>query len=284
MIGFIYAIIATIGYSVNNTINKKLVQNTNSWNALLLSSFFLSIFSALLVLVFSSFKQILSFEIFIYTFFGGLLGMLALIFLFDSFKHFNFGETMTIANLFPFFTLFFIFIFYGVKLSFSYFLVMFIVFLGIALIFRKSGEFKFNKFIYLPLLTAICWGFYHFSIKALINLNVEIFNIVFYLETSIFLFTLVYVLTNSKIKIEKSFLKRNNVLLGFFSGLSTTIGTLFVTFAMTKLLAPIVSSIISSQVMLLSLFGYLFYNEKLNNFQVLGIIVVFVGLVLFNFI
>lgn len=282
MLGLLFAFLGTIGYSCNNIINKKLVGDISEWNALLISSFFLTFFSAIMVFFLSSFKQSFTLDIVLYSLLGGLIGMIALLSLFKSFFYLNLGETMTIANIFPFFTLLFVYIFHGDSVSLFSFLFMLVVFLGIYLIFLKEGKFIINRYVAFPFLTALGWGFYHFSIDNLLRLGVDVYNIVFYLESLIFIFTLFYFILNPKIKLDKTTFRIKNVSLAFFSGLSATVAMIFLTLSMIYLIPPIVSSIISAQVMLIALLSYFIYGEKLKKNQIFGIFIVFIGIVGFN--
>jgi len=300
MLGFFYAILSAISFSTNNIFLKKTSKKINTISALLLIYFFITILSFITSIFFGDFSHEFNLKLFGFIFLIGFFGAIGIFTLLRSFEKLSIAKSLAVANFNPFITLFLVFIFFGQKVSIFSIFTMLIVFVGILLTLNSKLKFKLsrnsskkiskpfmnkfinNKNILFPIITSISWGSYYFILDNLNKLNINSFNIVFYTEISIFLNLLIYVLLNKKIKFEFSKINLKISSNAFFAGLFAALGVLFFILSIKYIKTPITTSIVSSQVIFSSIFAYLFFNEKLNKKQIIGIFIVFLGLVLFQ--
>jgi len=283
LIGFSYSLISALFYSVNNIFSKKITQKVNELETFFISNMFLTIISGFIAFTFGDFNFTFNLEIFLIVLIGSLFGFIAFLCFLYSFKNFYVSESLVIANTNPFVVLIFSILLFNEKISLIEFIGMITVFYGIYSIIRNKSKFRINKNVILPFITSLGWGVYSLVIITLLRLNMNIFYIVFILEAGILLFLIFYLLL-FKIKINKKIFTSSYILKnGFLAGITTNFGTLFSTLAFKTINPPIASSIISSQVLFASFFGYLFLKEKVTHKQFIGYFLVFLGLVIFYF-
>lgn len=144
----------------------------------------------------------------------------------------------------------------------------------------KEKYFITGKLLY-PIVTAISWGVYFFLLGGFAKSGIYLYNITFYFETSILTFLIIYVLvkkTPINIKNHNKITITYGILAGIFSGL----GSLFFVLATEHINSAIVSSINSTQIIFSAILAFIFFNERLTRLQILGIVIVFVTLALFE--
>jgi drug/metabolite transporter (DMT)-like permease len=290
MFGIILSLISAIGYSLNQIFNKKLILNRlNNYEALFISNIFLLFFNFLIMvsfsrkIIFSEITKIITSNFIYYYMLNGLIGFFALFFLFKSFKRLKVGESLTIANIYPFVTLFLTFFFFGEKITLFQLIIMLIIFVSIFFLIIDDSKFKLSIYDFYPLLTAIGWGTYGFLIYYYLKNNLDLYISLFLIQLFMFLFSLVFFLYYKSKNIKKILINKKNILFGFLAGFFSFIGTLFYSLGTFYLNPAIVSSIGSAQVPLSFLFSYFILSEKINKKQIILILFITSCLFLFNF-
>lgn len=280
MIGIYFAILAAIFYSLNQIFNKKVTLNIEPKNGVLIVSFFLSIFSGIIAIFLGDFNHKISFYILSIILIGGILGTIGIIYLFKSFEKLKIAQTLCISNLYPFLILIYSLLIFKIIPNKMQIITMGIVFLGIYLVTKNNEKIKINKFIIYPIITAIGWSIYIFSIFLLVK-EIPIYNAIFYLESMIFFITAAYLLIKNKVSININQIHKSYYS-SVLSGISTTLASLFIGFATFYTNPAIVSSIVSTQIIIISILGYLIFKEKLSKIQTIGILITFLGIILFK--
>lgn len=288
MLGFLFALISAIGYSLNQIFNKKLLlNNLSSIETLLLSNFFILFFSFFLFLFYGVFDLVnYSFFDLILLIISGFFGFFGIVYLIKSFSILSVGEALSMANIYPFFVLFFSFFFMGIYINLINLLLMITVFFGIMILIKGKKSFKVSLKLFYPLITAFSWGLYGFVIYLLLNKHFNLYSIIFYLEFLILIFTLIYYLFIYKGHLKNfnsNLFSKNNLIYASLVAITTNIGTLFYGYSTHYINPAIASSIGSSQVVFAFIFSFFLLKERVTFIQILGISWVFLGLFLFNF-
>lgn len=286
MIGFIFALISAIGYSLNQIFSKKLLKNKlNDFETTIISKFFLIFLLGILVFFLGRFDLFtyskLEFTLLIISSFIATIGFLSLL---KSFKYLKVSEALSIANIYPFIILLLSFMFFKEIINLYQFLTMIIVFVGIVFLIKSRSEFKLSKNYFYPIITSIGWGLYGFIIFYLVENNKNVYSVIFNLELFILLFTIIlsYIL-NINIDFKKG-LSKNNLFYGFLVGFTTIIGSLFYGLSTNYIQSSIASSISSTQILFATIFSIFILNEKISKKQYMGVIIISIGLILFNLV
>lgn len=283
ILGIVYALLSAFFYAVNNLFNKKLSEELNEYEALVYAAFFLLFFAGGLNFVLGSFIFNLSVESLIFLVSASIIGFVALLFLFKSFEHLPVGIILTLANIFPLFTLLFATFYHNLSFSFWLLIPLLIIFLGTWNIHYSRKEHANKAFIYMPLITAFGWGYYSFSSYSLLELNMSAFTVAFYLEAGVFLVGLCYALLFRKLSFSQKKL-RSNLPYALGAGIFLTAGTLFIMFALERIHPAIASSIATSDIIFASVLSYVFFKEKLSKQELVGISIIILGLLMYFFI
>ena len=138
-----YVLFSAFSYSVSNMIQKKISNKLNSYEAVLSSLFFVSIFSFILMLIFEK-----NYNFLIYSsnnlkilIFGGIAGMVALLFLFKSFeKNLKYSQIFSITSTSPFFVFLLYIIFLGKEIHFLEIVIVILIFIWIQSIMAMDIE------------------------------------------------------------------------------------------------------------------------------------------------
>lgn len=280
MIGFLFAIFSAMSFSLNNIFSKDNINKIGVWNTLLVTYFFVSLISFIFVLIWGNFNHALNYKIILLIIFGGINGMIGIWALFSSFEKISVAESLAIANFFPFISLIFFYFFMEKSVRIIDIFIMCFVFIGVLLTLKKE-KFAFNKFLLFSVITAFSWALYYYILAILNDYGISPMNNTFYIETGIFISVVFYMLFIKKDGIKFKF-EYSSIKNGFFAGLFSVLGILLFIFSLEKLNPSIATSIISSQIMFSSFFAYIFFNEKLDIRQIIGILIVVLGLILFN--
>lgn len=283
----IYAIISAFWYSINHIINKFILNYLNTWNTVFFTSFFVAFLLFLFFLF--SWEQFssLGLEEFLIWVIASITWFVALWSLFRSFEFISIWESIAIANIFPFLIVLFVFLSYQEGVWLFHLIWMSLVFFWIFLISKQDWSFKISLDTKYAFITAIGWAFYNFAIDYFVRSWFSILQVSLMFEVWVFLSSLLYILFNFWLplqSIRNVFLNQKLLLLCFLSGLSTAAWTYFTVLAMSYIPVSIVGSIVSSQVVFSALLGYFVLSQKLSYLKLTWILIVFVWLVLYNFI
>lgn len=280
MIGFVLALFSAMSFSLNNIFSKDNINKIGVWNTLLVTYFFVSVISFISALIWGNFHHTINYKIILLIVFGGINGMIGIWALFSSFEKISVAESLAIANFFPFISLLFFYFFMEKPVRIIDIFIMCFVFIGVLLTLKRE-KFAFNKFLLFSVITAFSWALYYYILAILNEYGISPMNNTFYIETGIFLSVVVYMLFIKKDGMKFKF-EFNSIKNGFFAGLFSVLGILLFIFSIKKLNPSISTSIISSQIMFSSFFAYIFFKENLDLRQIIGILIIVIGLALFN--
>ena len=282
------ALAAALFYSVNQIFNKRVVLAIGTLPSLVLVYLFLTLFDFFFCLLFGDFSipsQRALFEIVLLS----LDGAAAIAALFESFKYLPVGVAITLANLSPVFLTLLVFLFVGkipgpVKL-----LAIALTLLSVYLI-TYSGEKKkvsLKRYL-LPLITALGWALFGWESYRLLNFyHLSPLSLAFYTSLYmffIFLAAFLAVYRGKKHLLEGIFRFKKALLWALFGGFFTSLG-FFLSLVPFRWVepqeAPVIEALFTFTSPSSALFSYLFLGERLSFKQTLGLILAFVGLLLF---
>jgi drug/metabolite transporter (DMT)-like permease len=284
---------AAVFYSLNQIFNKKIVLFVGTLPALVLVYFTLTVFDFFLCSFFGDFF-IPSVPILLEIIFLSLVGALAILTLFESFKYLPIGIALTLANLSPVFLTLLVFIFTEKLPSLGKLFLIFLILFALYLIISPGKERKENipvKAFLLPLFTALGWAIFGWEIFRFLNTyHLNIFAISFYLSLYMFVIFLAAFLAVFREKRKLiEFIKVNKRILvwTFWSGFFTTGGFILsiVPFQWVPPEdTPVIEAIFTFTTPLGAIFSYLFMGERLNRKQIMGIALAFLSLLAFFFV
>jgi len=287
MIELFIAILSPIAYSFNNIFVKKLSKKINSQTSLILVYSNLSLILGIIAFFLGDFSHKFNLELIFYILIIGFFGALGIWALFESFKKLPISKTLAIANLYPFITLIILYLLGIENFTIEKVILLIIISFGISLVlnfdFKNKKNIKFNKNLIYPIITMVCWGIFFSILNKFVVLNINPINTIFYSEFSIFLFILIYFSIFKSKEFEFNKINSKIIFNSFLGGISAGVGGLSIIYAILfGLSGTIASSIASIQIIFSSIFAYLFFKEKLNLKQILGIIIITISLVLYQ--
>ena len=281
LIGIFVAFLAALFFSIVDLVNKKVVIDMKTIPSILYIVFFNVVFSIFFLLLKDEFVLISLRQFFIFLF-TGMVGFIAFYFFLESFRKNSVGITVAISNSYPIFILIFSYFLLNDFLKPVLLIPLFIIIFSIYL----SVDFKLNfkkRFIVFPLITSIGWGF--FSTMNAYFLKIEkmsVYNIVFYLESFVFLIALLAFLCYKK----KDFsgLKKNlkkNIFWTSCASFGLIISQLLLTYSFSLIDVSIASSIAISSVIIASIGSYFVFKENMSKNQKISIILVLFAIILY---
>ncbi|MEO2152830.1 MAG: DMT family transporter [Aquificota bacterium] len=299
-LSLIFALLGAVFYSLNQIFNKKVVLAIGTLPAVSVNFFFLTVFDFIFCYLFEN-RNI---DLCLFSPFSknpdllkeflllSVVGTLASLSLYESFKHLPLGVSITLANLSPLFVTLFVFLFEGVLPPLGKLITVFLILFAVYLVVSPSEgkrNYSYHSFAWvLPLITAVGWGFFGWEIYRIVQYyHLSPFVVAFY--TSLFMW-LIFMLLNildwkSFIHELKKFFKFKKLLWWSLAGsLLTSLGFITSTVAYRWAQAqdvPIIEAVLSLSTPLSALFSYLLLGEKLHKRQWVGIILSFVGLLVF---
>lgn len=277
-LGFLFALVAALSYAILSITEKYLGSKLSDEKSTVLFSVFISLFSFIAVLISKSTLYIETKFIFVILA-SSFLGFLGLLYLFKSFNYLPVGYILLIANSYPlimYFTSFFI-----IKESFNYLIIPISIFLlcGIGLVI-KFQKVKKSKYLYLPFMTMLGWGAFSTGNAYLVKSGIAPQISTFYLEFTILVYASFYLFVIRGEFLNKEELK-SSLKIAFFSGFLAFLSTLSLANAFRYASLPLVSSIAVTDLAFAPILSYFIFKEKLKKYQILGIAMVMLSLVLF---
>lgn len=279
LFGILFGVFAALSYALSNIFTKKLSMRGNPLLGTLFITFFLSFISLIIVLFTEGLSLISPLSLLVVSV-QGLLGALGFLALLKSFTKLSIGETIAIGNLNPFLILILASIFGFSKISLGNMGIMLVVFVGI--LFLTFDNWTVSPYLLLAFVVSFTWAGYGLGINYLLSAGTSIYTSIFYLETSIFLFTaLIYLIKFGFTfpDIDFKFIKDS-----FLSGFITIIGAVLFALSISKIPVSIAASILSSQVAFSSIIGYICFKEKIGIQKIIGIIIISLALILFKLV
>lgn len=276
MIGISLAILSAISLGMVPVFSKKLLEILDSWNSIIYGNFFMVIIAFFYALI-AGFSFSFSAGVLVVILINGVIGFLGLYCLYESFKYLKLGESLSIANTYPFITLLLLGFIGSSIISMTEIFFMLLLLVGVYLVVNHHLTITFNKGILLALVATTAWGFYSFAIAYLLREGFNFSSTILMLELFILICCFLYVTLTNKLKpITKEITKKAS-LLGLFNG----VGTLLLASSIVYLNAGIASSISTASVLITALFGYLVFKEKLTKIQMIGIFIIIFSLTMF---
>lgn len=290
LLAYISALGAAFFYSLNQIFNKRVVLAVGTLPALTLVYALLTLIDFSLCTLFGDFS-LPSLGALLELVFLSVVGAVAILSLFESFKYLPIGVSITLANLSPVFLTLLVFLFEGKmpppQKVFSITLILLSVYLITA---NGEKREKIPKKVYLlPLITAFGWALFGWELFRLLNLyRVNLFACAFY--TSLYMFVIflaaLFALYGlSSLKLFQRVLKTNKVIKwAAMGGLLTSFGFVLSILPFKWVPpeeTPIVEAIFSTSTPIGALLSYLLLGERLTFRQVTGILLAFLALMLF---
>ena len=195
-----------------------------------------------------------------------ICGVSAMYFGYQSLMFLSLAQASTIGFTKVFFTCLISSLIFSEKLNFKLIVLIFLGFLGIVLI-SKPGQIEINSGLYMALFSAMCVSGGIISISYL-SKREETLTILFYhsLFSTIIFFSIFY----SKI----SFQSFDLIGSYFFITLTALLGQYFNTESYKNFETKNVVILSYSRIIFSTIFGFMFFNEQLDFFSLLGILVV----------
>ncbi len=290
LLAYLSALGAAFFYSLNQIFNKRVVLAVGTLPALTLVYALLTVIDFSLCALFGDFS-LPSPGALLELVFLSVVGAVAILSLFESFKYLPVGVSITLANLSPVFLTLLVFLFEG-KLpppqkGFSIILILLSVYLITS---PKGGKRNIPKRVYLlPLITAFGWALFGWELFRLLNLyKVNLFAVAFY--TSLYMFVifvsiLLSLYGSASLKLLQKVLKNGKVLKwAAMGGLLTSLGFVLSILPFKWVPpeeTPVVEAIFSTSTPIGALLSYLLLEERLSFRQTLGILLTFLALLLF---
>ena len=210
-------------------------------------------------------------------FIRGIVGSIALFFVYESLQRFTVPEATLIQYLYPIFTAIFASVLLTEKLSFYLFIAIFLGFFGVYTIFDFpfiiSKELLLNGWDLLIALSGACLtGAAYVLVRKASNLNESPYTIMFYFPLITVLISLPFI---GSVWIWPSF---HCWIYIIFVGLFTQLGQIFLTFGYKILPAGKAASASYIQVPFSLIAGSLVFHDNISNNFILGSIIIFLAI------
>ena len=108
------------------------------------------------------------------------------------------------------------------------------------------------------------------------------YNLIFYLELVSLIIFAVYFKINKKIKYDNKSLNTKNIINATICASTGIIAIAILVLAYQKINSAVANSIVSTQIILVAILSIPIFGEKLKTPQYIGILIVLIGLILFN--
>jgi drug/metabolite transporter (DMT)-like permease len=277
-LGFILALCTAVCFGIYPIIQKRLTASYSSLQVLSSMKIVEVVVYVLVVIVTSTFILPKTFlDLFLILIFG-VFETAGLLFLLKSYKFISVGETFAVANTYPFFLLILSFLVLHETISILHIIGMIIIFFGILSI--SVAESKMHGTLKYAFFASLCWTMSTFIMVLLLKQGYSPIPLTLFTQgiTGVYIILLLFFYERKSLELKKSYL------LPFVSvGILTAIGLLCLNSAIAIYIPAIALSVVSSRIMINLLLGRIFLREKMSAFEVFGIILVILALIVFNF-
>ncbi|HID79324.1 MAG TPA: DMT family transporter [Aquifex aeolicus] len=283
---YLSALASSVFYSLNQIFNKRVTLALGTLPALVIVYAFLTLFDFLFCYLFGSF-YIKDIGVLLEIVFVSLIGAVAILTLFESFRYLPIGISITLANLSPVFLTLFVFLTTGKFPPLEKLLLIALILFSVFLITFEGKGGKRLAYL-LPLVTAVGWAITGLEFFRLLNIHkIDPFGVAFY--TSLYMFSVFLAVflavSNNKIRLLKKMFRFKKIFLwSLAGGFLTSLGFIFaiLSFKWIEVTeAPVIEAIFTLSTPLSALFSYLLLKEKLSLRQTVGIAISFLALFMF---
>jgi uncharacterized membrane protein len=277
----IYSLIATIGFGLTNALSKIPAKKIGS----IKSTFYRNVLiTIMLIIIFLFFIDTATFSLkFILIAFGiSLIGYLPLITLFKAVKRADISVVSPIAQSSVIFTVIFSFIFFRDTLTPTQLLAGLIILTGVIILttnfknLKNSSFLKFSSGIPYALITCFTWGIFHSLLKIPISAIGPILTALI-IELGIMIYAGIHLSIKKDFKIPKSVLPSLIIV-----AVTATVGTIFFNLAIHASSVPLVAIVNTSIPVVASVFGFIYFKEKLSIKKVISIIIILAGIAIIS--
>lgn len=219
--------------------------------------------------------QSVSYQMLLWILLNGVIGMLALVSLFEGLKRSKVALVITTANTYPLVAYILSLVFLNIQTSFVSLLGIAIIIVGLALLnLGDLRRLKLDQGVLLGLGTAVGWGVFAFMVRFVGESGVNPFMTIFLVETGVLVALGVFMLlTKRSLSLERG----QKLKLAFGSG--STMGAGAILYSVALQLGPpaIVSSLESTSALISMILAFLVFKERMKIHQVFAIVVVLLG-------
>ncbi|MBI5393193.1 DMT family transporter [Candidatus Woesearchaeota archaeon] len=143
-----------------------------------------------------------------------------------------------------------------------------------------------KKALFISLFVTLLWGIMYFLMKYSVTAVGSIYT-AFYLEFFVFFFIALLLLKeNNRIQFQESARKIINekkmIVIIFFIGLLTTLGSLLYSFAISLIYVSIAITLINMSPLITAIVARIFINERLSTKQIIGMIMTIIGVIIIS--
>lgn len=277
-LGFILALCTAVCFGIYPIVQKKLTTSYSSLQVLSSMKVVELVMYILVVLVTSSFVvPKTGWDVLLILLFG-VFETAGLLFSLKSYSVISIGETFAVANTYPFFLLIISFLVFHDTISMLHIWGMIIIFFGILSI--SVAESKLHGTLRYAFFASLCWTMSTFIMILLLKKGYSAIPMTMFTQgvTGLYIILLLIFYEKKSFPRSKSFISRIIIV-----GILTSTGLLCLYSAIGMYIPAIALSVVSSRIMINLLLGRIFLHEKMSMFEVFGIILVIIALVVFNF-
>jgi drug/metabolite transporter (DMT)-like permease len=280
-LGILYALIATIGFGLTNALSKIPAKKIGSIKSTFYRNVILTI---ILIIVFLFFIKETNFSpLYILIAFGiSLIGYLPLITLFKALKRADISVVSPIAQSSVIFTVIFSFIFFRETLTSMQLLAGLTILAGVIILttnfknLKNSSFLKFSSGIPYALITCFTWGIFHSLLKVPISVIGPILTALI-IESGLMIYSGIHLSIKKDFKIPKSILPTM-----FLVSATAAIGTIFFNLGIQASSVSLVAIISTSIPVVATIFGVLYFKEKLSIKKILAILIILAGIAIIS--
>ena len=273
VIELLFAFIALLSYAFQDVFDKQVLKKLDIFSALILQYFVYLVLTFSLILL-SSALLFPSLSVLGLLLLSSIFGAIGIISYFKAVHSAHISLVSSIAASYPFFGIFFAWIFLKEALLLQYLIALPLLLVSVLLLGYKHEERSLDKSVGFALLASFCWGAYSVLAK-LISLEINPLNTSFYTEAGVFIGILAYCLYSRRKFVFHPKTKEGK--LAIISGFLFVIGTVAFNFSLFQSGVSITTLIVAASPAFTTLLAHFVLKERLSIYQYAG-----VGLMVLN--
>lgn len=224
-----------------------------------------------------------------FTVISGAFGALGFILVFKSLETEQVTNTMVLVNLQYAIVVLFGILVLSESVGAPHYISLLVIFIGALLVTTTKG-FKINTRLVPAILGTVCWGLGIVTIVYALTIYQNTTTMFFFFGRAMgFTFFLLYFLyllmqKGGKNKIIPKKFKLQSLLLPLIAGISNGLALMMIVFVTLYKFVAIGGAILALEPILIAIYGYLFYKDKLTTLQLIGMVIAVLGGVMLNII
>lgn len=209
---------------------------------------------------------------------NGIVGMFALVSLFEGLKRSKVALVVTAANTYPLVAYVLSLVFLDIPTSLVSLIGIVIIIVGLALLnLGDLRRLRLNEGVLFGLGTAVGWGIFAFMIRFVGEGGVNPFMTIFLIEMGVLVALGIFLLiTRRSLRLEYG----RKMGLAFGSGGTMGVGAILYSVALQLGPPAIVASLESTSVLLSMILAFLIFKERMKVYQIFAIVVVLLGVMI----